>query len=375
MRDARYAGRDRATPRVVGGREQELLTAPLLALLRSLASVDLSICASNLPADPAHASKPSARWIREKMGRGRPKPADADAEPSSTGRFILVIGSSALAALAGTLLNMQRRALCEYEGMPWVAFGAEALDDDRCVLLLPHFLTEEEILHVRSIQRQIPQLIEPPAGERFQNVELVGSAAREDSVLRDIEWRIGNLTGIAPHSEEAALFLSVSRPWRRVYEPGNRLQNLHHDRYTAPARVATVLMYLHDEGLSGGETLFPCVRPRGGAARAADDDAICARLATRLAAGLEPILWPKGYADCWAPDIATRTSDMCVQAPPANGALRFSPRRGAALLFLSATSTDARAASMGATWHGSCRVESGEKVTLQKFKEAAPGGS
>ena len=49
------------------------------------------------------------------------------------------------------------------------------------------------------------------------------------------------------------------------------------------------------------------------------------------------------------------------------GALRVTPRRGTALLFMSASPHNG--SLLPAMWHGGCRVYRGEKWTVQKFKE------
>tara|TARA_B110001452_G_scaffold164686_2_gene137423 strand:+ start:266 stop:1186 length:921 start_codon:yes stop_codon:yes gene_type:complete len=272
---------------------------------------------------------------------------------------------------------------CDFDGTPWQAFGAVPLDDGGCVLLLPSFMSEAEVTYLRTIKGQIRELIEPPRGERFQNAELVGPQARADPVLNAIEARIGNLTGVAPHANDGALYMSVTRPWRhRIYEGGgNRLQNLHHDTNTAPSRFATILMYIHSdmdsEQLEGGHTLFPCVRPAGDRAaervRAAVGEQACQRLVARVSESPVRILWPSMYNDSFAPEVATYTSALCNAEPLPVGVLRVRPQIGSAIMFMSkvGSALDARIAPH--TWHGSCKVDSGEKLTLQRFKE--PHGS
>lgn len=271
---------------------------------------------------------------------------------------------------------------CDFEGTPWHAFGAVPLDDGNCVMLLPNFLSEAEVSYLRTIKGQLRELVEPPRGERFQNAELVGPQARADPVLTAIEARIGNLTGVAPHVNDGALYMSVTRPWgNRIYEGGgNRLQNLHHDTNTAPSRFATVLMYIHSdehELLEGGYTLFPCVRPVGdraaGLARAEVGEQACQRLVARVSESPVRILWPKMYNDSFAPEVAEYTSALCNAEPLPAGVLRVKPQRGSAIMFMSKVGSALDAQIAPHTWHGSCKVDAGEKLTLQRFKE--PHGS
>ena len=63
---------------------------------------------------------------------------------------------------------------------------------------------------------------------------------------------------------------------------------------------------------------------------------------------------------------AAVASDLC-KAPTASG-LRIAPKRGAAVLFLSA-SPEADGGILWNMWHGGCRVQRGEKWTMQQFKE------
>ena len=155
------------------------------------------------------------------------------------------------------------------------------------------------------------------------------------------------------------------------------LQNLHHDTNERPRRVATVLMYLsgeeedvEDGGLKGGETLLPCVQPRG---RDGDIDAeLCGRLRNAFESG-ERFLSPPGgihSGQCFDEIAAAAASGLCQAAVPSSG-LRITPKRGAAVLFLSA-SPEAGGGTLWQTWHGGCRVRSGEKWTMQQFKELSP---
>ena len=79
-------------------------------------------------------------------------------------------------------------------------------------------------------------------------------------LLRSVEARVANLTGIAPHPHASGADLLLQARWPHDYDTNNPL---HHDMNRAPRRVATVIMYLSgSDEMSGGHTLFPCLRPR-----------------------------------------------------------------------------------------------------------------
>ena len=85
------------------------------------------------------------------------------------------------------------------------------------------------------------------------------------------------------------------------------------------------------------------------------------------------ILWPSMYNDSFAPDVAEYASSLCNADPLPAGVLRVKPERGSAILFMSKVGSALDAQVAPHTWHGSCKVERGEKLTLQRFKE--PHGS
>ena len=66
-------------------------------------------------------------------------------------------------------------------------------------------------------------------------------------------------------------------------------------------------------------------------------------------------------------------SDLCTSVSPPARAVRVTPRRGAALLFLSASSSENRL--LPHMWHGGCRVQKGEKVIVQQFKSLPSPGA
>ena len=70
-------------------------------------------------------------------------------------------------------------------------------------------------------------------------------------------------------------------------------------------------------------------------------------------------------------DAVRAASQMCGAREAPAEALRVAPRRGMAILFLSAAPHGG--APLPHMWHGGCRVRRGEKWTLQRFKELPRG--
>ena len=254
--------------------------------------------------------------------------------------------------------------------------GVPSLDVDGLVYYLPSFLNESEITHLLEIAKSDGRFHRTV----YHSVEFFRPwEPRSDEVTRAIEARIGEVTGIQAHEGDSPLRIAVNRPWTHATadEDGDSqaLQNLHHDTNERPRRVATVLMYLSggdeddQEGRSlveGGETLLPCVKPRGSAGSVNTD--LCERLRRGFESGERFLSPPRGIHSgrCFDETAAAVASDLC-KAPTASG-LRIAPKRGAAVLFLSA-SPEADGGILWNMWHGGCRVQRGEKWTMQQFKE------
>lgn len=306
---------------------------------------------------------------------------------------------------------------------PWLEerWAAEQLDAAGLTYRLPGFLTEDEMEHVLStVQRRLnfstesstyemamlggAGLAEPSHTLRHQHAKMYKDYYQPDDVadrvLLGIERRLGEVVGIPFHDFETPLQLSHTRSPTEAreasYFPSG---NLHHDLNQRGNRTASIIMYLttegepwydglvRHEGLDGGETLFPCVRPWAPAdaleAPVVSDDlrASCERITESFDRGkrflhhpLAEELAPTNDGSWFAsppptshdPEAATTASDLCV-ASSAGAALRFAPRRGDALLFLSVHPESGEAFQQ--MWHAGCPVRQGHKWTLQKFKE------
>ena len=287
---------------------------------------------------------------------------------------------------------------------PHLFASATSLDAHGLSYLVPNFLTESEVRYFRALGQANSELF--PASSSYESVMLPRFWETEATEMMSlIEEKIARLTGIAMHPGDSPLQLAVSRPWDGAR---GQIFNVHHDTNHAPRRVATVLIYLsdaRDDGLEGGETLFPCLSPAhrddadASAASAASADIMSSDLCSRLSAGFEQgerflrVTSSSEANRCFDEVAAKSASDACLafsgvastrdtelaagQAAAgehsghadANGRIKVEPKRGAALLFVSASPYDPTAAALPEMWHGGCRVRRGEKWTLQQFKE------
>ena len=134
--------------------------------------------------------------------------------------------------------------------------------------------------------------------------------------------------------------MAVNREWAGELDNSstNQLQNLHHDKLRAPERVVTVLIYLSDaaaDGLSGGDTLFPCART----AMDAPPSALCRRLERAYADGDLFLSPPNGIyksIECFDTAAAGAASLLCSVGGTDDewdSVLRVSPARGSAVVF------------------------------------------
>lgn len=295
----------------------------------------------------------------------------------------------------------------QFEG-PWLGphFAARPLDESGHVYLIDRFLTEDEVEHLRLVGGHALPPEAPHAHVSWAELPRPWEA-RADPVVAMIEARIANLTGIAPHADESPLLLEVQRSWPEgaSHEPsaaaapeagvGELHSALRHDAAQRPQRVASVLVFLSDErdaparhGTLPPDELLPCAAHDGTASYLGGGggaNALCSRLERALRDG-DGVLSPAGAEHpssapdakpppCFDSDAARAASALCAAAgAPAGGArhLRISPRRGTALLVFTASPDDGRL--LAHMWRGSCRVASGERWTLQAFKEAPPPG-
>jgi hypothetical protein len=269
-----------------------------------------------------------------------------------------------------------------------------AADTAGRIYLLPGFLSDDEVRYFRAMGDAHPERFNAAEWGSYASVNLPQSSDPEATLtIRTVETRIAALTGLAVSPHDSPLQLSVSRPW----DPSRGLVfNMHHDSNRKPRRVATVLMYLSDaesDELEGGETLFPCSTPADAVAGdTVGENELCARLVSGYARGERFLSIPNGYhprIPCFDSEAAVLASAYChaglvgtddptPQAAPLHPpttftggqrGLRILPKRGWAALFLSASPYADGAPAFPDMWHGGCRVQRGEKWTLQQFKE------
>ena len=292
---------------------------------------------------------------------------------------------------------------------PWLhprwSDGLTRLDVAGEVYLVRDLLSRGEVDHVLARMAALRTPVRPHATAVISGWDNRGRVV--DPLMVAVEERVANLTGIPPHGAEGMPRVTLTRPLgggsegssgggggsaaseaeRSSSETGaaaTALKNLHHDQNSVAdadgrrgwkrRRAVTALVYLSDaenDGLVGGETLFPCV-VRDGSSRTSDEreESTCTRLAAAYSRGELELTMRGGFDEAAARDV----SGMCGVDRSVGGAdgggtgLRVTPRRGWAALFLSVR-PDAPAEGLPHMWHGGCAVRAGEKWTLQLFKE------
>ena len=277
---------------------------------------------------------------------------------------------------------------------PWENAGGMQLDQDGLAFLYPEFLNKSEIATILQLSEN--RTSENPANGLSMldsTVPFAGITVNtsHEPVLAAVDERIAQLTGIPSSDAEPPFMLQVRRAWNWENEGELYLRNLHHGQNDAPRRVATVLIYLDDEA-DGGETYFPCLRPKlgdeGGAngdheedggngeeehasigsnggggggggdnddddddgdddddddddeeyngEKEAEEEELCRRLRSGYMAGersLEPYVFPSSF-DSRAASIADKACRRVREDSSMSG-LMVRPRAGAALLFWS----------------------------------------
>ena len=313
----------------------------------------------------------------ESMSRKRSKTQPRSMRGVGSAAMTAIGTTAAGAAVVTVMLLVPRQQPSRFTLQQWARHTQ--LDVNGHVWQIDEFLSPSEVEHLRSIGESSPTLMKNSV---YKSVEFRRPWEQSsDKVANLIEYRIGNLTGIAPNANDSPMKLAVSRAWHQPDDGmTNQLQNLHHDKHQRPGRVVTVLIYLSDEttdGLLGGDTLFPCVR-----AAHSSTSQLCTRLESAFATGDLFLSPPTGIYDtiaCFDTAAAEAASEMCrpqmsddveVTSTAATEAsvLRVTPMRGRALVFLQ-EAPELGGDTLTRMWHGGCRVARGEKWTMQHFKE------
>jgi hypothetical protein len=258
--------------------------------------------------------------------------------------------------------------------------SAWPVDKASRLYVIPRFLSEDEVSAFRSLGNSYPSYFETAPPLHYASADMPRSwESGYDELTRVVEERIAHITGIATHAHDSSLQVAIGRPWNASL---GHAFNLHHDTNKAPRRAATVLIYLSDaenDGLEGGETIFPCLELREPSTTVAPD--LCTLLGDAFASGERFLRVTSASQDRPAFDetAVAAVNEACAE-PSASGSgsrvatrllaggLRIRPERGAALLFFSRGPGEG-APLIPETWHGGCRVRRGEKWTMQLFKE------
>ena len=233
------------------------------------------------------------------------------------------------------------------------------------------FLSAAEVAHVlRLVESSGGWMPSATGGKHYEvpRVDTFEPAVRADPILRRIEERIAEHTGLPSHPHED--MVSLARITSEGSEPrGGHFPpfGLHHDTDTRPARVWTILVYLQLP-LEGGFTIFPLRgangRHRGARQKAERHDEFKSGLMQHFG-GVKSDYRRHVSFDRHA---VHPFMDLLEESCRGEYGVHFRPERpGGALMFESAR----RGGNVPnrLNWHGGCNVLQGTKVILQKFKE------
>lgn len=257
------------------------------------------------------------------------------------------------------------------------------------VFILEKFFSESEVEHLREVAAELGVFEKAKPNpdnsqdESDYHQEFVPDNLHEfDKILANLDDRIAAFTHI-PQEIEASGGISLSV---RNATSSHGITNLHHDHNAAAGAVhelvkqqgrdipltelyGTLLGYLSDVD-AGGETVFPCIcdRKQNGCSKVQKS---CKYLYERGVLHVHP----RGHGtfkelDSQARKRVKKHVDMLVNASQqmcidrSIPGVRIIPRRGHALLFFS---NSVRGIADPRTWHGSCKVISGQKFNMQRF--------
>eukprot|EP00927_Polykrikos_kofoidii_P078935 TRINITY_DN75736_c0_g1_i1.p1 TRINITY_DN75736_c0_g1~~TRINITY_DN75736_c0_g1_i1.p1 ORF type:complete len:994 (+),score=124.70 TRINITY_DN75736_c0_g1_i1:60-3041(+) len=238
------------------------------------------------------------------------------------------------------------------------------------ILLVKDFLSPEECDHF--IRLGMVSL--RPGVDRGPMQSASGMLRAEDkevdSIVADVEARIGALVGISPHEDEDEINL-VFRPESTeeddAFVGSQTVVNIHLDaRLGRPFTAATVLVYLNDVEFGGG-TVFPCV---------AQSSTVRDAYAQAFVDGCEFL---DGSTREGSPrnEYLFSIAETVARGGAESGGLVTVPTRGTAVAFWTINPRGSAADPWASwerephAWHGGVRVSRGGrgKWLLQKFKE------
>eukprot|EP00040_Diaphanoeca_grandis_P031543 m.188717 g.188717 ORF g.188717 m.188717 type:complete len:414 (+) comp32356_c1_seq1:1912-3153(+) len=238
----------------------------------------------------------------------------------------------------------------------------------------PNFLSNAEIKHVLSIVHASggwessktggPKYLVPTG----QYTGDFTTAVNADPVVKRIEDRIANATGIPIHSLEDMISLAKIRSRGSSPREGYFVPfGLHHETDTRPNRARTVLIYLVAPK-EGGRTLFPLCGPEQTSKASQDVETLQDKFQSALLGQ-----WGERDQDftrhaAFDPALDHPFNELLSSGCRGESAFAVTPKQGSAILFDSVTQGTTNTPYKH-TWHAGCNVIDGEKIILQKFKE------
>jgi hypothetical protein len=248
--------------------------------------------------------------------------------------------------------------------------------DDGSICVAKGFLSAEEIKYLLSFIKSTGGWESSHSGgkhfkvtRRKQTGGNFEHKSKDDPIIRRIEERIANATGIPMHPHEDMISLAKITPRGKSPRGGYFPPfGLHHETDTRPYRARTVLIYL--KGVkSGGRTIFPLLGHHG------DEEYNQLRLQK----------FDEALSQQWGDDAPHQRhssfdihtdhpfNELLTDVCRGQHGISVAPKKGWALMF------DSMVAPFGAksgryhyhnrTWHAGCNVIEGTKIILQKFKE------
>lgn len=232
-----------------------------------------------------------------------------------------------------------------------------------------NFLSDSECEYLKSQATKSDQFDDAAS---FNSVYFGFTETFQDKKLWDIEERMAVVTGSPPHRGEETM--NIHRILKSDAEDG--IDEIHHDKVSKEYSSVTVLTYL-SEVEKGGETIWPCPATVGGTPLASSCEKAF-NVGARWFNGEKTVIKGKmGHQTIKtaAHDDLTRirdsTSRVCKgESDDGEGFVIVGPKKGSAVVFFH-DHTNAEPDPLA--WHTGCRVRSGIKWTMQKFKEMPQG--
>ena len=258
----------------------------------------------------------------------------------------------------------------------------EPLDMDGNIHICENFLSYDEIdILLDLVDESGGWKSSPTGGENFliphsngntnknknKNKNTFQQNVRSSSVVRTIEERIAQATGIPIHPDEDMVHLANIKTHGDTPRHGNYPPfGLHHDTDTRPWRKTTVLVYLTTV-LEGGRTIFPLSVPLD---KTGIIDVKMGRFQKDLQKQLhnEDQQWQRQVT--FPLDSTHPYMDLIEASCHGEIGVTVQPIAGRAIMFHHLVDNDSSMPNVK-MWHAGCNVVGNdeEKILLQKFKE------